>query len=124
MVLGQVAIWVQSDGTGKVVGVIHEMFIKDKDRGISRRSNNSSSSSNDDRSNNRSNGNANSSKRKSLWFEGCAPVFKNCKSSELIVVGGDSLQQRKKNLVENIDALLVMHGGPGTFDEVIQLICT
>jgi len=106
----------ETDGTGKVVGVIHEMFIKDRDRGICSRSSNSSNR-------NSSDNNGNSSKRKSLWFEGCAPVFKNCKSSELIVVGGDSLQQRKKKLVENIDALIVMPGGPGTFDELWEMAC-
>ncbi len=92
----------ESDGPGKVVGVIHKMFLRGGD-------------------DNDNGGDDNG--KKCSWFEGCAPVFKNCESSseasaELIVVGGDSLQERKRKLVENIDALIVMPGGPGTFDEV------
>ena len=37
---------------------------------------------------------------------------------ELLVAGGKDLQERKKLLIENADALVVMPGGPGTFDEV------
>eukprot|EP00977_Amphora_coffeiformis_P027804 scaffold34646_cov173-Amphora_coffeaeformis.AAC.10 len=37
---------------------------------------------------------------------------------ELLVAGGKDLQERKALLIEKADALVVMPGGPGTFDEV------
>jgi predicted Rossmann-fold nucleotide-binding protein len=37
---------------------------------------------------------------------------------EMIVAGGSDLQERKRLLVENADALIVLPGGPGTWDEV------
>lgn len=37
---------------------------------------------------------------------------------ELLVAGGKDLQERKKLLIDNADALVVVPGGPGTFDEV------
>jgi len=37
---------------------------------------------------------------------------------EIVVAGGDDLQQRKKLLVNKADALVVLPGGPGTWDEV------
>ena len=37
---------------------------------------------------------------------------------ELLVAGGKDLQERKKLLIEDADALIVMPGGPGTWDEV------
>ena len=37
---------------------------------------------------------------------------------ELLVATGTDLQERKKLLIDNSDALIVMPGGPGTFDEV------
>lgn len=37
---------------------------------------------------------------------------------ELLVAGGKDLQERKRLLLENADALVVLPGGPGTFDEV------
>lgn len=40
------------------------------------------------------------------------PFFCSTKS------GGEDLQERKKILVEGADALLVLPGGPGTWDEV------
>ena len=79
----------EAKGPGGVFGVMHEMFINKHD------------------------GN-----RKKSWLEGCAPVFSNCDNAEIFVAGGNDLQQRKKKLVENADALIVMPGGPGTFDEV------
>ena len=37
---------------------------------------------------------------------------------QLLVATGKDLQERKKLLIDNSDALIVMPGGPGTFDEV------
>lgn len=37
---------------------------------------------------------------------------------EILVAGGNDLQERKRLLVEGADALVVLPGGPGTWDEV------
>jgi predicted Rossmann-fold nucleotide-binding protein len=37
---------------------------------------------------------------------------------EMLIAGGDDLQERKKLLVQGADALAVLPGGPGTWDEV------
>lgn len=42
---------------------------------------------------------------------------------ELIVASGDDLQERKRLLVENADALIVLPGGPGTWDELWEMAC-
>lgn len=79
----------ESNGTGKVVGVIHKMFVKETKGG-----------------------------NKNSWLEGCAPVFSNSENAEIYVAGGDDLQERKRMLMKDADALIVLPGGPGTFDEV------
>ncbi len=81
-------------GNGHIVGVIHEMFVVDG----------------------------------SDWCVrdgGAHEVFQNASSAtregplrEMIVAGGDDLQERKKLLVKGADALVVLPGGPGTWDEV------
>mmetsp|Transcript_13159 Transcript_13159/g.18839 ORF Transcript_13159/g.18839 Transcript_13159/m.18839 type:complete len:170 (+) Transcript_13159:5-514(+) len=78
-----------SEGDGHIVGVIHEMFIVDG----------------------------------SDWFEGSHKSFKegktvNTKKREILIASGDDLQDRKKKLVHNTDAIVVLPGGPGTWDEV------
>mmetsp|Transcript_32221 Transcript_32221/g.47611 ORF Transcript_32221/g.47611 Transcript_32221/m.47611 type:complete len:275 (+) Transcript_32221:65-889(+) len=80
------------DVNGKVVGVIHEMFVK----------------------------------KGSSYVEGCHDVFKQKDQDEnvqLIVVGGKDLQERKRMLVKDADALVVLPGGPGTFDELWEMAC-
>lgn len=42
---------------------------------------------------------------------------------EMLVAGGKDLQERKRLLVEGADALMVLPGGTGTWDEV-RRICT
>ncbi|VEU33816.1 unnamed protein product [Pseudo-nitzschia multistriata] len=42
---------------------------------------------------------------------------------EILVAGGDDLQERKKFLVTNTDALIVLPGGPGTWDELWEMAC-
>lgn len=91
------------DTQGNVVGVIHEMFVEEG--------------------------------KGSGWVEGCHEVFqqqqaqgqgkevKENMNAHLIVVGGDDLQERKKTLVKDADALIVMPGGPGTFDELWEMAC-
>ena len=70
-----------SDNNGKILGVIHEMFVVDG----------------------------------SDWLEGSHGAI--CKS-ELLIARGDNLQERKRLLVDGADALIVLPGGPGTWDEV------
>jgi len=42
---------------------------------------------------------------------------------EIHVAGGDDLQERKKFLVNNTDAVIVLPGGPGTWDELWEMAC-
>ena len=51
------------------------------------------------------------------WFEGAHSVFQEGKN-EILIARGDDLQERKRLLVEGADALVVLPGGPGTWDEV------
>mmetsp|Transcript_27754 Transcript_27754/g.39018 ORF Transcript_27754/g.39018 Transcript_27754/m.39018 type:complete len:304 (-) Transcript_27754:171-1082(-) len=84
-------------GEGHIVGVIHEMFVVDG----------------------------------SDWVEkegGANKVFqkgseKNGLVREIIVAGGNDLQERKRLLVEGADALVVLPGGPGTWDELWEMAC-
>lgn len=81
------------DAHGTVVGVIHEIFV-DKSKG-------------------------------GQWLEGCHDVFRREKDehTELIIVGGNDLQERKRMLVKDADALVVLPGGTGTFDELWEMAC-
>ncbi len=83
------------EADGSVVGVIHKMFVSE-----------------------------NENKGRSGWVEGCHSVFRNNKKSKLIIVGGDDLQERKRMLVKNADALIILPGGPGTFDELWEMVCS
>ena len=42
---------------------------------------------------------------------------------EMLVAGGKDLQERKRLLVEKAQALVVLPGGPGTFDELWEAAC-
>uniref|UniRef100_A0A7S1FYM5 Cytokinin riboside 5'-monophosphate phosphoribohydrolase n=2 Tax=Corethron hystrix TaxID=216773 RepID=A0A7S1FYM5_9STRA len=75
---------------GKVVGVIHEMFLVDRADF------------------------AEDGPHASL----CSPLY------ELVVAGGNDLQERKKKLVGGADAIVVMPGGPGTWDELWEMACS
>jgi len=78
------------DNHGHIVGVIHEKFVVDG----------------------------------SDWFEGAHSVFANKENkcgggrAEILIARGNDLQERKRLLVEGADALVVLPGGPGTWDEV------
>jgi predicted Rossmann-fold nucleotide-binding protein len=78
---------------GHIVGVIHEMFVVDG----------------------------------SDWADaadggGAHSVFRSSKR-EIQVAGGSDLQERKRLLVEGADALVVLPGGPGTWDELWEMAC-
>ena len=88
-----------ASGNGHIVGVIHEMWVVDG-----------------------SDWSAN------VVDAGAHDVFTNPANREgpireLLVAGGDDLQERKKLLVKGADALIVLPGGPGTWDEVRTKPC-
>ncbi|KAL3935647.1 MAG: hypothetical protein SGBAC_008880 [Bacillariaceae sp.] len=96
-------------GNGHIVGIIHEMFLVDSGYFW---------------------GSSASTDKKQLNFDdiGTHKAFqsKNKETGlirEIIVAGGDDLQERKKLLVENADALVVLPGGPGTWDELWEMAC-
>lgn len=84
-------------GNGTIIGVIHEMFLVDGGIDIVRDggAHNIFSKENMQIANNESKG-----------------------KREILIAGGNDLQQRKKLLVGGADALIVLPGGPGTWDEV------
>jgi len=49
-------------------------------------------------------------------------VFGNC-DRELKIARGNNLQERKRLLVEGADAIVVLPGGPGTWDELWEMAC-
>jgi uncharacterized protein (TIGR00730 family) len=95
-------------GNGHIVGVIHEMFLVDSpDWDITRDG-------------------------------GAHPVFAGCldekseeskqrqqtgPTCEILIAGGNDLQERKRLLVDKSDALVVLPGGPGTWDELWEMAC-
>mmetsp|Transcript_59038 Transcript_59038/g.70410 ORF Transcript_59038/g.70410 Transcript_59038/m.70410 type:complete len:347 (+) Transcript_59038:106-1146(+) len=86
-------------GDGNIVGVIHEMFVVD--------GSDWTTEGNHDNDGNVANPH---------------PVFRKGKTT-LIVAGGDDLQERKKLLVQGADAVVVLPGGPGTWDELWEMAC-
>ena len=90
-------------GNGHIIGVIHEMFLVDGGydawggRKITR----------DGSAHKAFDAALNNEKQ-----ESGGPI------REILVAGGDDLQERKKLLVDKADALVVLPGGPGTWDEV------
>ena len=83
-----------TDSNGRVVGVTHEIFIKP---GMTSR-----------------------------WKgEDLHNIFKDRdkRKVHLLVVGGQDLKERKKALVKNSDAIVVLPGGPGTFDKLWEMVC-
>eukprot|EP00980_Cylindrotheca_fusiformis_P000225 scaffold52_cov183-Cylindrotheca_fusiformis.AAC.4 len=91
-------------GNGHIVGVIHEMFVVDNwgDRKVSR------------------DGGAHAALTKS------ASNSQDGESGpirEILVARGKDLQQRKRLLVENAESLVVLPGGPGTWDELWEMAC-
>jgi predicted Rossmann-fold nucleotide-binding protein len=83
-------------GDGHIVGVIHSMFLVDggvgdlADKGLGAHQ----------------------------AFDNTNPDHRDGPIREILVAGGDDLQERKKLLVDKAEALVVLPGGPGTWDEV------
>mmetsp|Transcript_15290 Transcript_15290/g.23808 ORF Transcript_15290/g.23808 Transcript_15290/m.23808 type:complete len:301 (+) Transcript_15290:70-972(+) len=84
-------------GEGHIIGVIHEMFVVDGSDWVEKE------------------GGANKVFQKGNGNSGCV--------RELVKAGGDDLQERKRLLVEGADALVVLPGGPGTWDELWEMAC-
>ena len=42
---------------------------------------------------------------------------------EMLIASGNDLQERKRMLVDKADALIVLPGGPGTWDELWEMAC-
>lgn len=90
------------EGNGNIVGVIHKMWLAQAEDSV-----------------------------RKLRDGGAHGVFTAGKNGtkteapirEMIVVGGKDLQNRKRFLVEGADALVVMPGGPGTWDELWEMAC-
>ena len=103
-------------GNGHIVGVIHEMFVVDgsdwcvRDGGAHEVFRNASLTS-----------------AVAASSSPATAPHRDAPLREMIVAGGDDLQERKKLLVQGADALVVLPGGPGTWDEVsyalIKFIC-
>ncbi len=55
------------------------------------------------------------------WFEGAHSIFKT--KHTILTAKGNDLQERKKLLVEGADGLVVLPGGPGTWDELWEMAC-
>lgn len=119
-------------GNGKIVGVIHEMWLKEdkntmRDGGAhsvfdSLENANSSSSSTRRGTENNKNSNTSSNNSNAPASNGAANNS-NTNSIQMLVAGGDDLQERKKLLVQDADALVVLPGGPGTWDELWEMGC-
>jgi len=83
------------EGDGDVVGVIHKMFLVDGGD----------------------------------WLDGSSEIFRRSGvmnrrysgKAKIMVVDGEDLQKRKKMLVEGADAIVVLPGGTGTFDELWEM---
>lgn len=92
-------------GNGHIVGVIHEMFVVDGSDWIDK-------------------------DRDGFYSGGAHKVFHNSNGEsqhgpirEILVAGGEDLQERKRLLVEGANGLVVLPGGPGTWDELWEMAC-
>ena len=114
-----------SHGKGHIVGVIHEMFVVDGTDWLQTEMRRSNSSKNMRRANSLS---SNVKKNKPATDMGLG-AHKGLSNEvdgvhrELLVAGGDDLQERKKLLVKGAHAIIVLPGGPGTWDEVRVCVC-
>jgi len=86
------------EGNGDVVGVIHKMFLVDGGD----------------------------------WMDGTSTVFRReggtnggySGNAEILVADGEDLYERKRMLARGADAIVVLPGGTGTFDELWEMACS
>ena len=57
------------------------------------------------------------------WYEGSHHSVFTHANNEILIARGTDLQERKRLLVENADAVVVLPGGPGTWDELWEMAC-
>jgi hypothetical protein len=107
-------------GEGRVVGVIHEMWLKQesnvRDGGahqIFRQSTENSAAVTTT---------VPMMNSTDVVADVDAPAWTGPKY-EMLVAGGNDLQERKRLLVDKADALIVLPGGPGTWDELWEMAC-
>lgn len=86
-----------ASGNGHIVGVIHEMWVVDG-----------------------SDWDAHDAGAHDVFSKN--PSERTGPVRQLIVAGGDDLQERKKLLVKDASAVVVLPGGPGTWDEVCWIV--
>ena len=56
----------------------------------------------------------------SMWADSNKKVLESM--HEVIIVGGDTLAERKRGLNDTADAFIVLPGGPGTWDELWEVV--
>ncbi len=92
------------EGNGHIVGVIHKMWLVDQGDWAS------------------------TPTGKTLRDGGAHSVFDKASNKEgpireMLIADGPDLQERKRLLVEGAHALVVLPGGPGTWDELWEMAC-
>ncbi len=122
-----------AEGNGHIVGVIHEMWLtqsedsaRDKDRVTLRDGGAHAVFDTTDANHNDRTGTTGADQKSG----GPHPALQQGDDSggldgeqqgpkrEMLVAGGKDLQERKRLLVDKADGLIVLPGGPGTWDEV------
>lgn len=102
-------------GDGHIVGVIHEMWLKKSETlrdGGAHPVFESTENAPEQQS----------SSEKKHGGPRPHPVFNGARR-QMLVAGGTDLQERKRLLVDKADALIVLPGGPGTWDELWEMAC-
>lgn len=110
-------------GDGHIVGVIHEMWLRNepnvRDGGAHRIfqsvENAATSQTNKETTSTTSVISTTPSNPTTSWTAGT--------KHEMLIATGNDLQERKRMLVDKADALIVLPGGPGTWDELWEMAC-
>jgi uncharacterized protein (TIGR00730 family) len=104
-------------GNGHIIGVIHEMWLQQQNQ-----NNSTVRDGGAHRIFLQSTENAVSTNTTSTLHPTTATTWDGPKR-EMLVAKGKDLQERKRLLVENADAVIVLPGGPGTWDELWEMVC-
>lgn len=111
-------------GNGHIVGVIHSMWLVDSsDWGVTLRDGGAHSvfhGKDDDDDNDEKPKQSHGGPHPALKGD---PNVRDGPVREMLVAGGKDLQERKRLLVDKADALIVLPGGPGTWDELWEMAC-
>jgi uncharacterized protein (TIGR00730 family) len=105
-------------GNGHIIGVIHEMWLQQPNEPTNVRDGGAHriflQSTENAASINTNNSNTATTTITASW---------DGPKREMLVAKGKDLQERKRLLVENADAVIVLPGGPGTWDELWEMVC-